>query len=72
MKNVLTTEKKPIKLWLDDLEDVALVQAKNLANLPFIFSHVALMPGAHMGFGMPIESIIATNGVVIPNAVGVN
>jgi len=70
MKNVLTTEKKPIKLWLDDLEDLALAQAKNLANLPFTFSHVALMPDAHMGFGMPIGGVVATHGVVIPNAVG--
>jgi tRNA-splicing ligase RtcB len=37
MKKVITTENLPIKLWLDDIEEGALEQAKNLANLPFIF-----------------------------------
>ena len=69
---VITTEKKPIKMWLKEIEDGALEQAKNLANLPFIFKHVALMPDAHQGMGMPIGGVIATKGVVIPNAVGVD
>jgi len=35
MKQVITTERIPIKLWLDDMEPGAIAQAKNLANLPF-------------------------------------
>jgi len=69
---VISTEKKPIKLWLDDIEDGALEQAKNLANLPFVHRHIALMPDSHQGKGMPIGGVIATTGVVIPNAVGVD
>jgi len=69
---VITTEKKPIKMWLDNLEDGALEQAKNLANLPFAFKHVAIMPDSHQGYGMPIGGVLATKGVVIPNAVGVD
>lgn len=72
MKQVISTEKRPIKLWLDDIEDGALQQAKNIANLPFVFKHVAIMPDAHRGYGMPIGGVLATNGVVIPNAVGVD
>jgi tRNA-splicing ligase RtcB len=72
MKRVISTEKVPIKLWLDDIDDNALAQAKNLANLPFVFKHVAIMPDAHMGYGMPIGGVLATNNVVIPNAVGVD
>ncbi|MDH4320865.1 MAG: RtcB family protein [Desulfobulbaceae bacterium] len=72
MKQVITTEKKPIKLWLDDIEAGAFEQARNLANLPFIFRHVAVMPDAHLGYGMPIGGVMATNEVVIPNAVGVD
>jgi len=30
MSKVISTEKYPIKLWLDDIEDGALEQAKNL------------------------------------------
>ena len=69
---VITTEKRPIKMWLEDIEDGALAQAKNLANLPFIHKHVAIMPDCHQGYGMPIGGAIATKGVIIPNAVGVD
>lgn len=72
MKKVITTEQKQIKLWLDDIEEGALQQAKNLANLPFVFKHVAIMPDSHQGYGMPIGGVLATKGVVIPNAVGVD
>ena len=69
---VVATEKLPIKMWLEDIEDGALAQAKNLANLPFIFKHIALMPDAHQGYGMPIGGVMATRGVIVPNAVGVD
>lgn len=69
---VITTEKTPIKLWLEDIEEGALEQAKNLANLPFIFKHISIMPDSHQGYGMPIGAILATKGAVIPNAVGVD
>ena len=72
MKNVISTEKRPIKLWLTDIEEGALDQAKNLANLPFTFKHIPLMPDSHQGYGMPIGSILATKGVIVPNAVGVD
>lgn len=72
MKQVITTENVPIKLWLDDIEDGAMGQARNLANLPFVYKHIAVMPDAHFGYGMPIGGVIATEDVIIPNAVGVD
>jgi len=72
MVQVITTEKQPIKMWLKDIENSALEQAKNLANLPFLHKHVAMMADCHLGFGMPIGGVIATKGVIIPNAVGVD
>jgi tRNA-splicing ligase RtcB (3'-phosphate/5'-hydroxy nucleic acid ligase) len=72
MIRIISTERKPIKLWLDDIEEGALAQAKNLANLPFTFKHIAIMPDAHLGYGMPIGGVLATEDVVIPNAVGVD
>ncbi|HZK04123.1 MAG TPA: RtcB family protein [Bacteroidaceae bacterium] len=72
MKNIITTNQKPIKCWLDNIEESALAQANNLANLPFTFKHVALMPDCHVGYGMPIGAVLATKDVVIPNAVGVD
>ena len=49
----------PIKSWCKDIEDGALVQAENLANHPVTKNHVALMPDAHVGYGMPIGGVIA-------------
>ncbi len=72
MKKVITSEKNAIKLWLDDMDSGALAQVKNLANLPFVFKHVAVMPDAHQGYGMPIGGVMASEEMVIPNAVGVD
>lgn len=66
---------KPIKIWLENkeaLEDSCLEQANNLSKLPFIHKWVALMPDTHTGKGMPIGGVIATEKVIIPNAVGVD
>ncbi|MFH2091506.1 MAG: RtcB family protein [Pseudomonadota bacterium] len=72
MKQIITTEKKPIKLWLNDMESGAMSQARNLANLDFVFKHIAIMPDAHQGYGMPIGGVMATCDVIVPNAVGVD
>ena len=66
--------KHPIKSWLSEseMEVDALQQAKNVANLPFIYKHMAWMRDGHLGYGMPIGGVMATEGVVIPNAVGVD
>lgn len=72
MKKTIKTEKNPIKLWLDDIETGAFEQARNLANLPFIYKHIAVMPDAHLGYGMPIGGVMASEEMVVPNAVGVD
>lgn len=69
------SQRYPIKIWLENkaqIEDSCLEQALNLANLPFIHKWVSLMPDTHTGMGMPIGGVIATDGVIIPNAVGVD
>lgn len=63
----------PIRIWLENqeaIEEKCLEQAMNLARLPFVHKWVALMPDTHTGVGMPIGGVIATKGVIIPNAVG--
>ena len=72
MNRVISTERKPIKLWTDDIDEGALQQARNLANLPFTFRWVAIMADCHQGYGMPIGGVLATTDVIIPNAVGVD
>ena len=61
-----------IKSWCMEIEESALEQAKNLANLPFVFRQVCLMPDTHAGYGMPIGGVLALKEVVICNAVGVD
>jgi tRNA-splicing ligase RtcB len=64
--------KLPVKMWTDDVEAGALEQIYNLANFPYAFRHVAIMPDVHVGYGMPIGGVLATKKVIIPNAVGVD
>lgn len=54
------------------IEESAKEQILHLANLPFAFHHIAIMPDCHTGYGMPIGGVLVTEGVVIPNAVGVD
>ncbi len=64
----------PVKAWTDGVpvEDVALQQVANVARMPFIHSHVAIMPDVHWGLGATVGSVIATRGAIIPAAVGVD
>lgn len=71
---VIKTEKGLVKAWIDgvDLADNAKEQLVNVANMPFIYKHVAAMPDVHWGMGATIGSVIATKGAIIPAAVGVD
>ena len=62
----------PVKSWCENCEDGAVEQAVNLAHHPALVHHVALMPDAHQGYGMPIGGVVAAKGAVIPAAVGVD
>jgi tRNA-splicing ligase RtcB (3'-phosphate/5'-hydroxy nucleic acid ligase) len=62
----------PIRSWARTLEPSALEQATNLSNLPFAIHHVALMPDAHTGYGMPIGGVLFADGAVVPYAIGVD
>jgi tRNA-splicing ligase RtcB (3'-phosphate/5'-hydroxy nucleic acid ligase) len=63
----------PVLSWANhDLESQETQMAKNVASLPFVFKHVALMPDVHLGKGALVGSVIATKDAVIPAAVGVD
>jgi len=72
MKQTISGGRIPIKVWTDYVEEGALQQAKNLADLPFACKWIALMPDVHQGFGMPIGGVLVAEDTVIPNAVGVD
>lgn len=65
---------KPIKAWTNGvpIEDSARQQLKNVASLPFIHKHIAVMPDVHWGMGATVGSVIPTIGAIIPAAVGVD
>lgn len=62
----------PVKIWARGVDPHAMKEIVNLSTLPFVFHHLAFMPDVHGGKGMPIGGVLATHGLVIPNAVGVD
>lgn len=63
-----------IKAWTQgvQLEDKAAAQLRNTAGMPFIHSHIAVMPDVHMGLGATVGSVVPTHRAIIPAAVGVD
>ena len=57
--------------WGDDIDDMALQQMEAAGYLPVSVAG-ALMPDAHVGYGLPIGGVLATENAVIPYAVGVD
>lgn len=72
--NIIQSEGVPIKAWTSGVpvEESAIKQLKNIAGLPFVHKHVAVMPDVHFGMGATVGSVIATKGAIIPAAVGVD
>ena len=56
----------------DAIEREAQQQILNTASMPFVFKHVAVMPDCHYGKGATVGTVLATQGAVIPAAVGVD
>ena len=61
----------PWRQWGTDIDAQAVQQMRDAANLPVALSG-ALMPDAHVGYGLPIGGVLATDQAVIPYAVGVD
>lgn len=72
--DVVQTSGVPIKMWTRGVpvEDAALSQLENIAALPFVHRHVAVMPDVHLGKGATVGSVIPTTGAIVPAAVGVD
>jgi tRNA-splicing ligase RtcB len=61
----------PWRQWGEGLEAEAVKQMANACALPVAVAG-ALMPDAHVGYGLPIGGVLATDNAVIPYAVGVD
>ena len=70
----IETNGAPIKAWIKGVpvEPEAEAQLRNMAALPFIYNHVAVMPDVHLGKGATVGSVIPTKGAIVPAAVGVD
>ena len=64
----------PIRIWapLSEIDSRVIAQLKNVASLPWVAHHVAVMPDVHAGRGATVGSVIAMHGAVAPAAVGVD
>src|ERR1035441_7462866 len=64
---------EPVKYqqWGQGLEHEAVMQMERACLLPVAVA-AALMPDAHVGYGLPIGGVLATQNAVIPYAVGVD
>ena len=64
---------QPVKYrqWGEGLEHDAVMQMEKACLLPVSVAG-ALMPDAHVGYGLPIGGVLATENAVIPYAVGVD
>lgn len=64
----------PVKMWTRGVpvDPGAKEQLSKIAQMPFIFSHVAVMPDVHKGIGSTVGSVIPTKKAIIPAAVGVD
>jgi tRNA-splicing ligase RtcB (3'-phosphate/5'-hydroxy nucleic acid ligase) len=74
MKATLPGATVPIYLWADPagVEAQARAQLENIAALPWVVHHVAVMPDVHYGKGATVGSVIAMRNAVSPAAVGVD
>lgn len=72
--DILQGQNVPIHLWtpITEVESSALDQLKNIAKLPWVFRHVAVMPDVHFGKGATVGSVIAMKDALAPAAVGVD
>ena len=48
IKQVLTDQRIPVKIWTDEVDDNSKKQLTNIASLPFIHHHVAAMPDVQL------------------------
>ena len=64
-------ESAPYRQWGEDIEPESVRQLENACKLP-VAVRGALMPDAHLGYGLPIGGVLATRNAVIPYAVGVD
>ena len=73
-KTFSTAQGTIVKAWVKDLpfEEAAKRQVFNIADMPFVYKEVAVMPDVHVGKGCTVGSVIPMINSIVPAAVGVD
>lgn len=72
LPQVIQTKGVPIYLYADEIEPQAMAQVVLLAESPLPVDYVSVMPDAHLGKGVTIGTVFASEKYICPNAVGVD
>ena len=70
-RNFVRPEPITYRTWGEDIDEGSHEQMRNACSLPTAVG-AALMPDAHLGYGLPIGGVLALENSVCPFAVGVD
>jgi tRNA-splicing ligase RtcB len=70
-RNFVSPQPVEYRTWGSEIDDAAHAQMRQSCQVP-VARKAALMPDAHVGYGLPIGGVLACEGAVIPYAVGVD
>lgn len=60
----------PILVWARSAPEGAVAQLERIASQPYVVGHVAAMPDLHVAHGVAVGTVFATDGFVVPSALG--
>jgi tRNA-splicing ligase RtcB len=60
----------PIRVWARTIPEGALRQLERIAAQPYVVGHVAAMPDLHVAHGVAVGTVFATDGILVPSALG--
>ena len=60
----------PVHVWSRAPPPAAVAQLERIAAQPYVVGHVAGMPDLHVAHGVAVGTVFATDGVVVPSALG--
>jgi tRNA-splicing ligase RtcB (3'-phosphate/5'-hydroxy nucleic acid ligase) len=63
-------QRVPIVVWARHARKEALALLERIAAQPYVFGHVAAMPDLHAADGVAVGTVFATEGVIVPSALG--
>lgn len=72
VRDVIEDGVVPVRVYTDDVDEQAYRQLRQMAQLPIVFHHIAVMPDVHAGIGATVGAVIPTKAAIVPAAVGVD